>query len=230
MAQSCGPGQFCLGCLEEGEHRTHKADGVKQDDPRPGQRDLVQACQRPVRLFDWRLDVLVPGDLGISDAPGLVQQDDGPVRLGEGQHQGDGGAAEPEQDVEAPAPVIFGELQEARDDRAEGGADPNHAGEAGHGVAALDGVEEVGQHAGRVGEGRADEAARQETADQEGAEVGGEGAQEVEQDVGREGDVEDEAPPKVLRQRRGDERAAAVPQQKEGYGQTGGLNGDVEVL
>jgi len=98
------------------------------------------------------------------------------------------------------------------------------------GVPSFDGVPQVGHDARRVGEGGADEAARQEAADQEGAKVGSEGAQEVEEYIAREGDVEDEAPAEMLRQGCSDERAAAVAEQEEGNRQTGGFQRDVEVV
>lgn len=112
-------------------------------------------------------------------------------------------------------PVLL-ELQEAGDDGAQRGADPYHGREERHGIRALEGAPDVGQHARRVAQGRRDEGPREESTDEEAAKVGGEGAQEVEGNVYGEGDVKDPSSTVQLAQGGEEERAGAVPQEKEG--------------
>jgi hypothetical protein len=220
--------------VEQGVHDgevdgNEERDGVEENDPGAGEGDLVDAHKVLVAVLDLSPDILVPRDLGLADALGLVAQDGGRMGLGDGEHEDGGGAAEHEEDVKGPVPVLL-ELEEAGDDGAERGPDPEHGGEAAHGVCALDGVPQVGQDAGAVAQGRGDKGAREEPADEETAEVGGEGAEEVEGQVGCEGAVEDPSAAVELAQGREDERAGAVSEQEDGDGETGSLHGYVEGL
>jgi hypothetical protein len=204
-----------------------EGDGVEEDDPGPDECHLVYSDQRHVRVLHRRFHLLVAGYLGLPDPFGLVHQNGGCICLGNGEHEEGRDTAEPQEHVETPAPVLL-EVQEPRDQRAQCRPNPDDAGEAGHGDTALDGIPQIGQHTRRIGQRRRDKGASQEAADQETAKVGGPCAQEVEDEVEQEGDVEDDAPAIEFAEGREEERSGNIAKQEERQRQSRSLGRDAK--
>lgn len=203
-----------------------EGDGVEEDGPRPRERDSEDAHERAVRRFDRGLDVLVSGHSGVANASGFVEEDLRREGFRDGDDQQHRAERQPDEDVEIPPPVL-GQLQEAGHHRPQRGADEGHHAEDGHGVTALDGAPDVGQHAGRVAEGGAGEGAGEEAAGEQAAEVGREGAEEVEGEVAEERGKKDPSAAVELAQGRPDQRARAISEQEQRDDQPRCLHRDV---
>lgn len=171
--------------VEEGDiDGDAEGDGVEEDAPGAEQRraeDRHKGGRAAVGLGGGQ-DVLEAGDLGGADALRLTSQQHGLVGLGDGEDEYQREGAEYDEDVEAPAPAD-GQLQEARDDGRERGADLQHDGEEGHGLTTVLVIPDIGHDGRRVGQGGAGEGPRQEAAHEQACEALREGAQEVENDV-----------------------------------------------
>lgn len=157
-------------------------------------------------------------------------QDGGRVRLGDGEgdeHPDDEGEDELEPVQPAPAAVV-GEV--ATDQGPNGRADERRGREGGHGDATLLVLPHVGQGAAHEGHGRREGDAVDGAADDQRADVLGDGAGDDEDDGDEQRRRVDDPPAVDFRQGREDDGADAEAHDEDGDGEKGDLLADVKGL